>query len=447
MSDPLTTHADADYSDKRYLVISGDCHAGPPLPGFAPYLDPAYRDDFSAYCRARPNAEAAAAALQGDFEMIAKGLEAFMRMQGASEEAAHSFSSRASRLTAGLFDSKIRNECLDEEGIAAEVIYTDGFIDNHPPYTDLMASSDTSRMIGSQGWSHELRIAGARAYNRWLAEFCGESPERRAGAVLLPPAADVDAVVTEMQIARAEGLRGGFLVPPLGDGLPGYHDPHYDPIWSAAVDLGAPIAVHGGNGRAADAFHTYGTEEPLASVFHFTECGFFDRRPLWFFIWGGVLERFPELRLVFAEGLAHWVPQELQRLDEMYDMWNLQMLRDQLSLRPSEYWQRNCAITATFISRAEAEMRHEIHVPNLLWGSDYPHPEGTWPYTEHCLQHAFWGVPEIETRSILGTSAADLYGFDSDALQPLVERIGPMPATVARRPGQPPADYLGMGMR
>lgn len=427
------------------LLISADDHAGPPLPAFRDYFDPGERDEFDRYWQARPRARESLAAAKGDLDALAGSLVAFMRATGASEQAAQSFASRAHRLTAGLFDSATRDACLDEEGIAGEVIYPDGFVENHPPYRD---PADAERLwAGGQRRSFELMLAGSRAYNRWLADFCKASPARRAGVVLLPPAYDVDAVVAEMTRAREDGLRGGVLIPPLAPGLPGQHDAYYDRIWNAAVDLGLPIAVHGGTATAPDAKDVFGATEPLASILHFTECAFFDRRPLWHFIWGGVFDRHPRLKLVFAEALAHWVPQELLRLDEMYDMWNLKVLRDRLPLRPSEYWARNCAIAATFPSRAEIEMRGQIGVANVLWGSDYPHPEGTFPYTETCLQHAFHDVVEPDARAILGENALSLYGFDRRALEPIAARIGPAVATVARSPERLPVDYVGMGLR
>ena len=209
----------------------------------------------------------------------------------------------------------------------------------------------------------------------------------------------------------------------------------------------AIAAISASEGRPPDGATAYGSEEPLASFFHFTESTFYDRRPLWFFIWGGVFDRVPGLKLVFAEALSHWVPQELMRLDEMYDMWNSKRLRERIARRPSDYWREHCAITATFISRGEVEMRHEIGIGNLLWGSDFPHPEGTWPETPTCLRHAFHGVPEDETAKILGTNAVDFYGFDRAAMADLAARIGPTPSDVLQPPSRRPADYVGMGLR
>ena len=75
--------------------------------------------------------------------------------------------------------------------------------------------------------------------------------------------------------------------------------------------------------------------------------------------------------------------------------------------------------------RREAELRHEIGIGNMMWGTDYPHPEGTWPITRKMMVETFHGLPEDEIEAMLGGNAADFYGFDTAKLGPLVERIGP----------------------
>lgn len=98
--------------------------------------------------------------------------------------------------------------------------------------------------------------------------------------------------------------------------------------------------------------------------------------------------------------------------------------KSHLKLKPSEYFARNIRIGAS-IPRREAEQRHAIGVGNLMWGSDFPHPEGTWPETATRLATSFQGLPEDEIAAILGGNAASLYGFDVGKLAPLVARIGP----------------------
>jgi predicted TIM-barrel fold metal-dependent hydrolase len=75
--------------------------------------------------------------------------------------------------------------------------------------------------------------------------------------------------------------------------------------------------------------------------------------------------------------------------------------------------------------RREAELRYQTGVANIMWGSDYPHPEGSWPYTREQMLETFRGLPEAEVAAMLGGNAARVYGFDVEKLAPLVARIGP----------------------
>jgi hypothetical protein len=110
--------------------------------------------------------------------------------------------------------------------------------------------------------------------------------------------------------------------------------------------------------------------------------------------------------------------------------------RAKLSLLPSEYFDRNCFIGASSTKRREIALRYEIGVGNMMWGNDFPHPEGTWPHTKDWLRKTFCDVPVEETRQMLGTTAAELYNFDTEALAPLVEKIGPTPADLGQEEAQ-----------
>jgi hypothetical protein len=96
-----------------------------------------------------------------------------------------------------------------------------------------------------------------------------------------------------------------------------------------------------------------------------------------------------------------------------------------LSLSPSEYWARQCHVGASFLRPSEGKLRHQVGVDRIMWGTDYPHLESTFPFTTEALRATFAGIPENEVRAMLGTNAAALYGFDLDALAPLVDKIGP----------------------
>jgi hypothetical protein len=113
-----------------------------------------------------------------------------------------------------------------------------------------------------------------------------------------------------------------------------------------------------------------------------------------------------------------------------------------LPSRPSEYFRRNCFVTGSFMARFEVALRHEVGISQLLWGSDYPHAEGTWPHTKLSLRHTFHDVPEPDTRAILGGNAIEVFGLDEAELTRIAAQIGPTPDEVATpvRPEELPRD-------
>ena len=98
-----------------------------------------------------------------------------------------------------------------------------------------------------------------------------------------------------------------------------------------------------------------------------------------------------------------------------------------LTMKPSDYFDRNIKIGSSNTRRREIGRRYEIGVDNIMWGNDFPHPEGTWPYTRQFLKERFWDVPVDETAKMLGLNHAAFYGFDVDALRPVADRVGPTP--------------------
>jgi hypothetical protein len=82
-------------------------------------------------------------------------------------------------------------------------------------------------------------------------------------------------------------------------------------------------------------------------------------------------------------------------------------------------------IGASCMSRREAEARHAIGVRNMMWGSDYPHPEGSWPVTRKQQIDSLHGIPEAELEAMLGGNAVEFYSLDAEKLAPLAARIGP----------------------
>ncbi len=130
-----------------------------------------------------------------------------------------------------------------------------------------------------------------------------------------------------------------------------------------------------------------------------------------------------------TEGTTIWVPEYLGLLDFRYEdtpySAKLGDYTSHLSMKPSEYFRRNVFLGASCMPRREAELRGEIGLENMMWGSDYPHPEGTWPHTRQQMIDTLHDLPEDDIARILGGNAARVYGFDVEKLAPLAARIGP----------------------
>src|SRR5439155_9268275 len=241
----------------HYLVISSDCHAGLPNAAYRDWLDPQHRPAFDELLAHR-------ASLQDD--MRARGMR-------NDEFAAEWFGENEEGLRGG-WDAARRDKELDADGVAGEVIFPDA------DAVTAGASAPFGAGLGATGETDPaLLLAGARAHNRWLAELCAQSPERRAGVAIVPILHDVAAAVAEIRRARESGLRGGILIPSMWQPYAPYHDHRYDPVWSVCEELDLPVHVHSG---AADRAQ-YGEHVGI----YVAEVRWWSMRPLWFLIWSG----------------------------------------------------------------------------------------------------------------------------------------------------------------
>jgi len=369
----------------RYTVISADCHAGADLRDYRPYLESRYHDEFDRWADSY--------------------VSPFGDLQRPD---AHRN-----------WDSDARTAALDADGIAGEVVYPNTV----PPFFPI---SGLVTIVPSPD-EFELRLAGLRAHNRWLAEWCAIQPARRAGVgqLLLN---DVDEAVADVHWVADHDLRAGVLLPPIppGAGIDQLHSPVYEPLWAASAERGVILNVHGGGGTPDLGMH------PASLPLFVLEASFYSHRPLWSLVMAGVFDRHPALRLVIAEAGVAWVPQTLAAMDYIHAKMvkgNVGALpfRNPLLLErpPSEYFATSCWVTASFMTREDCVERDRIGVERIMWGSDFPHDEGTFPFSAEAIRHTFAGLPEAEVRAMLAGTAADLYRFDLAALAPIADRIGP----------------------
>jgi predicted TIM-barrel fold metal-dependent hydrolase len=325
----------------------------------------------------------------------------------------------------GYYDPQRRLREAEAEGISAEVLHPSGPI-GLSPFLD----------AGTRKVADELRAAGAEAHNRWLSEFCQTAPGRFVGVIQTYPWPDMDAAIKQILAGRDGGLGAVFL--PFNAGvageLPALWDRYWDPFFAACVDVDLPINLHVGFGMGPGAgAQTFRAAQEAAASSLACAAGelfaaenlFPTKRPLWQLMWGGALDRFPTLKFVFSEVHAEWVPPTLAYLDRRQAEG-----KSHMSLKPSEYWQRNFGVVATNPRPAEIQMRDQIGPHQLMFGTDFPHIEGTWPNTLDWLRATFSGTPEDQARLILGENAIKFYGLDRAQLQAVADRIGPRPIDI-----------------
>jgi len=395
---------------ERMLVVSSDCHAGLPIADYKPYVDSKYHEMMDL-------------AVPVQVEMTRKAESAFL-IKEINEEWRRGIEKELT----GAWVYEERVKMLDRDGIAAEVIFPDGITELNTPPFGAGLSLPTKDIVP------ELQWAGAMAHNRWLAELCANNPARHIGVAIIPLLWDVNEAVEKARWCADNGFRA-VMIPSMTNEHPAYNHTKYDPFWAACEDLGIIIHFHSGPGAMSDYFGpdwpNVSTEDrPGAMGIYVSEVMWWLYRPLTFMIWGGVFERFPRLKAVMTEGGTTWMlPSWLRMLDHNYtDVHHSAKLgdfRSHLSMSPSEYFARNIGVGASCIPRCDVEVREELGVDKMMWGSDYPHPEGTWPQTESILDQVFKGFPEADVRAILGENAVKFYQLDESVLRPLAARIGP----------------------
>jgi predicted TIM-barrel fold metal-dependent hydrolase len=399
---------------KPYVVVSADCHAGPNSPVYRDYLDPRYRDAFDEELAERQriidDRQAEPARFVGDDE--------FQDEWFGEDQDGNSLHEIGLR---GGWDAATRDQALDDDGVCAEVVFP-----GPDAVTGSMGAPFGAGFIPVATRDAEHLLAGAQAYNRWAAELCQDSPDRRAGLIVAPILGDLEGAIAEIRRAHADGLTGGIIIPPRWGEYESYTSYRYDPVWSVCQELGLPVHCHSGPAPHED----YGDVRGWMSIYGY-ETIFFTARPLWFMLLTGVFERFPQLKMAVTEAGSFWVPDMLWRLDMMsmreHGMRKMVDTRGMLTMLPSEYFDRNVKIGSSNTRRRELARRYEIGVGNIMWGNDFPHPEGTWPYTREFLEDRFHDIPVDETARILGLNQVDFYGFDLDKLQRIADRIAPTP--------------------
>lgn len=290
---------------------------------------------------------------------------------------------------AGGSDPAARLKDMALDGVAAEVLYP---------------SLGLHLFWLSDG---EFQRACFRAYNDWLADYVRHAPERLAGLGLIS-LWDTEEAVRELRRCRELGLRGAavWASAPVERDFGGRAN---DPFWHEAQELGMPVSMHCLTGYR-DSPKLFDYDGPLGRIRR--NMGYPEelQHTLTDLIFSGVLQRFPDLRVVLAENDIGWIAYHLLHADRIHDKLG-PALRSDLAMTPSAYFRRQVHATFTEDEVGVLTMRL-LGSKNFLWGSDYPHYEGSWPNSRDVLRRCLNDTGEQARQDVTADNCARLYGFD-----------------------------------
>jgi predicted TIM-barrel fold metal-dependent hydrolase len=285
-----------------------------------------------------------------------------------------------------LTDPDLRLKEQDRDGVQAEVLY--GIL------------GATSRLNDDEAAGTMLRI-----YNDWLADFCGHHPERFAGLACIPNH-DTEAAVTEIErVARRGNVRGLEIARKYD--MTALWDPWWNPVWDAIAASGLPVHFHTIGGARRDFSKLSGKTLLAARAASISSFQMHMADVLMSVIFAGVLEHRPTLKMVIGEAGTGWIPYILDRMDAE---WEDQFQELDLKMKPSDYWYRQCY--ATYQSDpVGVKLIEELGEDNIMWGSDFPHPDGIWPDSQEYIQKELGHLPAATRKKIVCDNAAKLYRF------------------------------------
>lgn len=294
----------------------------------------------------------------------------------------------------GAFNPEARIKVLDEEGIDIALLY---------PTIGICWEGQTKDAV--------LAHAYTEAYNRWLVDFCSHDPKR-----LVPIAhlnlLDVDLAIKEMKRAHAAGCRGIYISPDMyARGRKRFDDPSLDPFWATAQDLDLPVA-----------FHVVVRDQPTTSyvdpldadgarfgLFNFAFLAIDVMAGFTELLTTGVLERFPRLKVSVLEAGANWISAWLDRLDHKFEVMHSTTI---LTMKPSEYFKRQCLVSADPDESITADVVRHIGADYFIWASDYPHIDASMGVVKE-MRERLQSLPLPDQRKVLGENAVRFYGLDA----------------------------------
>ena len=362
----------------EYRLISSDSHVTIPVEAWQEYLDPPFRDRAP---RIERTDEGHVRVFEGERTPI-------MGLDNLAGQKPEEYSANVRKLGAqrvGAWDPAERIKDMDTDGVDAEVLYFGGPLVSKDP---------------------ELQRNSVRGYNRWLSDFASHAPQRLLGMAAIPVDTP-ELAVAEIAFARtAPGIAGAVipLFPAEGD----YGDERWNPMWEAFVETGMPVGLHVGGRRpgtpvvniyeSAPRFMTGLVMSKLTMAEALSEL-----------IHGLVMQRHPELRFIAVEAQIGWISFFNYYADHVWEK-HRYWTESKLEEPPSHYFRRQ--VFATFMEDPVGiRERHHIGIDNIMWASDYPHSETTWPSSKSLTDEWFEPFGAEDKAKILWKNCAQLFGL------------------------------------
>jgi predicted TIM-barrel fold metal-dependent hydrolase len=302
---------------------------------------------------------------------------------------------------AALLRGMQRFEAARETGFSAASRLAD--MDRSSVDVQVLYPTVGGQLLGREFRDPALLAACCRAYNDWSADYCSAAPDRLRWAAMLP-LQDPALAVAEVERTAAAGAIAFYVRPnPLKGRNLSHRD--YDPVWAAAERLGRPLSIHdSGSPRLA----SFGERMDTHTTGHIIAHPFEAMAAMTSLVWDGVFERFPRLRVVHVEADAGWLPYLLQRMEQHWEFSGNAEHPD-LRLRPTEYVRRNVFVACRGDEMTLPSVVALAGDDNVVFNTDYPHPDGTWPWgIERLLAQP---IPEASKRKIMWDNAARAFGL------------------------------------
>lgn len=384
---------------QAYRLVSGDSHLQVPADFWTDRVAEQYQDLAPKRVKLAGGGEAIVAA-DGSKYVGATGSYAGHTPEDFDPLTAFEY---AQAVGAGPPEQRLREQ--DQDGVEAELLFP-----------------GSSATHGIRVKDSDAYLAMVRAYNEYLADYCAAAPDRLWGVGMLP-AADIDLKIAELQRMKELGLRAcGLNGYPSGELYP---TPEDDRFWATALDLEMPLCVHTSMSRGSGPIfkyprtpHSENTEDDFINrLYRHANASRSGSLTACQMVFAGLWDRFPTLKIYWAENNVGWIPFYLEQMDAEYEKNHFWAERHyglaRLERLPSEYVKEH-TYWGFYDDPIGIKLRYEVGIDHIMWGSDFPHVVTHWPNSRQLLDKQMAGVPDAERQKMQADNILSFLGITND---------------------------------